>query len=189
MHLTGLHGTALSFLLILLGPDPPPPTSVCPNLSGSYAAVPAGYTRIEGLCLLTADIVVVEPPVPPSTTSAPIHKKPPKVKVSLRCSPRIGSTAGPFQPAHYFAFLRVENPGEAFWCPEVNWLIDGAKTSGHESDCTPYESVRSQTGEAPTLWEEPPKDFWLPSGEYRIVAKLLKSGRIIGEDSCTVYTP
>lgn len=110
--------------------------------------------------------------------------KKPKTKVVLRCTPSISISAS-VRSALFRASLRIENPGDRYWCPEVQWLINGSRDSSHQAGCNPYEQVVKEEGE-PKVWEEPTKEFWLRSGEYHIVVKLIKAGRVIGQQECTV---
>lgn len=144
-----------------------------------------------------ADMVVVigdpaqlNPTPRPSPTPRPRKAaqvratKQPKPKVELTCS-LPDRLASPYQPARVRATIQVRYPTEKFWCPAVEWQIDGHTVAEHESDCGPYDQVVAEEGE-PLLWkEDQPRVFVLPQGRFTISARLLKAGRLIGSDFCT----
>ncbi|HXK36470.1 MAG TPA: hypothetical protein VJ553_02720 [Candidatus Paceibacterota bacterium] len=130
--------------------------------------------------------VVVLPEATPRPKPLPRKKPIPQ----LVCGPATGSktqigVAG-LDGFTVHCRVRVMFPDERFWCPEVEWEVNGERQSMHHADCAPFDDVATEVGE-PFLWNEPEK--WLPPfgrGFHTIKVRLKKGGKVLFSDICEV---
>ena len=120
--------------------------------------------------------------------SPPPSSKKQKPVAKLVC-PRVAFGSG-LGPVVVSATLYVDNPGENLWCPGVEWYIDSDFRGGHESDCPPYKTLRALGEGEPDRWSEDiPRRFPLWQGEHVIIAKLIKSGKVLARAECKIRVP
>lgn len=109
-------------------------------------------------------------------------------RMVLNCSPK--NQVAPLDPrygARVTARPRIYDPGERYWCPAVEWRINGQRVRVHEADCIPYESVPEGERQVwPPLERDETQAFPFRPGEYRIEAFFKKSGTTIGRAECFV---
>ncbi len=114
--------------------------------------------------------------------------------IRLTCMPTVANSSM-FRPAMVTAVVRVNHPDERLWCSGVRWEVeqDGIGFRGmgamvyraeHESDCPSYQQVIAEQGNL-GVWSET-ESFALFTGTYLICAHLVKNGKSIASDTCTV---
>ena len=166
-----MHSIGWMMFVMLMANEPPP----------------AQEPTVEVREPLQAVAILDPEPVPQATPKPQPRKKP---VPQLVCGPATGSrtqvgTVG-LNGFRVHCRVRVMFPDERFWCPDVEWEIDGERYSAHSGDCDPFSDVVTDAGE-PFLWFEPEK--WLPPfgrGTHTITVKLMKNGKVIFSDYCEV---
>lgn len=171
-------------LLFFASQAPLPAAALTP--AGVRCSQTPGMVLVEGICVSEADNIIVDGSLPqPRATPVPRRKRN-SPRISMHCSPRMDIAA--FRPVIVSASMRIMDPNEKFWCPEVLWNINGEFYGKHEGDCKPYETIVAEEGE-PEVWPEGGEtkrfEFW--PGTYIITVKLLKTGSILAQQSCTVH--
>ncbi len=174
----------VSLLLILFFVSQAPLQSATLTAAGARCSQTPGMVFVEGVCVSAADNMIVDGLTPTTPRPAVIPERKKKApRVNLMCSPKL--QIGAFHPVSVTAYVRIMDPNEKFWCPEVQWTINGEFAGEHTGDCKPYETIVAEEGE-PETWSENPKRFGFYSGIYVITVKLSKAGRLIAQESCTV---
>lgn len=185
--LQGGGAVLLLTLSLFMVQAPLPAAALTP--AGVRCSQTPGMVLVEGICVSAAENVVVDgtfsapspAPTPPPATKR--QKRSPRV--SLTCYPKM--QIGSIRPVSVAASVRVMDPNDTYWCPGISWTINGEPAGNHEGDCRPYEDIVAETGE-PQVWsEDQPKRFQFWSGSYVITAKLIKAGKLIAQETCTVH--
>lgn len=85
----------------------------------------------------------------------------PKPRIEFRVLPQFG-----YAPLSVHALLIIENGGEQFYCPELEWDWQDGSRSIETSDCDPYDG-KPET--APVSYA---RDHVYGTGEYNVTLTL-----------------
>jgi hypothetical protein len=164
-----------------------------PASQGALVATLENLGSCEAIQGVYPDAVCVTPPEPEAKKVKAVPSKPKgqpksrkgKAEPKITCSPRIGMSGG-FQIAPITVRLRVKNPGEKFWEPEVRWYINDNFVAAQQGDSPPYEEIVAERGEHPEFWYGPTKRFGLMQGNFTITVRLARNGKTFRRLTCNV---
>lgn len=91
----------------------------------------------------------------------------PKPRIELRVTPYTG-----FEPVEVTATVFIENAGEKFYCPELEFDWGTGSLSFESSDCDPYENAENPN--ALTIYS---RKYVYGAGEHVVTVTLSRSGR------------